>query len=261
MIGEKLGLPVWNEDEGGPYQAIPQEGQSWQLEGRPAHRPHEYIRGGTVKLLTLFRPASGEVRAEPVEHATNAVLHPWLKEQLTEILQGCAPAPSPVPEGRRWVDWDYHAEATGYDQQYAPLRMLLIWDSLKGHLTPEMVQWCRERGIGLLYTPLSGSWLNMVESLQRIIERRALEGQQPEDAATLKEWFRAAVRGWNREPTPFVWGGKRHARRDRAYARRHRLGGSGATTSRPLTGRCRSVRLYHQHSTNQHSMNGVEVGK
>ena len=29
------------------------------------------------------------------------------------------------------------------------------------------------------------------------------------------------------DPTPFVWGGKRHARRERARLRR--LGGSGAT--------------------------------
>ena len=251
---------MWNEDEGGPYQAIPHAGPSWQPEGDPARRPHEYIRGGTVKLLTLLRPATGVVRAEPVEHATNAVLHPWLQEELTAILAECPPVPRPVPVGRRWVDWDYHPEAALYDQQYPPLRMLLIWDSLKGHLTPEMVVWCRERGVGLLYTPLAGSWLNMAESLQRIIERRALEGQHPEQAAMMLEWFRATVRGWNRTPTPFVWGGKRHARRDRAYARRHRLGGSGATTSTPMR-RSRSVRLYHQQSTIQVPVIGSGIGK
>jgi hypothetical protein len=46
----------------------------------------------------------------------------------------------------------------------------------------------------------------------------------------LKDWLRDTIEGWNRHPTPFIWGGKRHARRDRAYARRHRQGGSGATT-------------------------------
>jgi hypothetical protein len=35
-------------------------------------------------------------------------------------------------------------------------------------------------GIMPLYTPLSGSWLNMAESIQRILKRRALEGQQPQ---------------------------------------------------------------------------------
>ncbi len=254
-------MPVWTEDEGGPYQAIPQAGQSWQPEGEPARRPHEYIRGGTAKLLTLFRPATGELRAEPVERAPNAVLHPWLKGELTAILAQCPPAPDSPQVGRRWLDWDYHEQAALYDQRYPPLRLLLIWDNLKGHLTPELVEWCRQQGIGPLYTPLSGSWLNMAESLLRIIERRALEGEHAQKAETLMEWLRAEVRGWNREPTPFAWGGKRHARRDRAYARRHRLAGSGATASSPVRRRSRSVRLYHQHSTNQQSSNGAELGK
>jgi hypothetical protein len=74
--GEQLGLPVFCQDEAGPYQAIPQPGSSWQLIGKPARQPHEWVRGGTVKLLTLFRPATGEVWAKPVEHAPNTVLHP-----------------------------------------------------------------------------------------------------------------------------------------------------------------------------------------
>ena len=32
--------------------------------------------------MTLFRPATGEVRAKGVVSVTNAVLHPWLQEQL-----------------------------------------------------------------------------------------------------------------------------------------------------------------------------------
>ena len=34
-------------------QAIPQPGASWQPEGAPARQPHEYLREGTAKLLTL----------------------------------------------------------------------------------------------------------------------------------------------------------------------------------------------------------------
>ena len=93
LIAERLGLELWCEDEGGPYQSIPQPGSSWQLEGQPARRPHEYLRGEVAKLLTLFRPATGEVRAEAVEHSTNAVLHPWLKRELEAILKQCPPAP------------------------------------------------------------------------------------------------------------------------------------------------------------------------
>jgi hypothetical protein len=48
--------------------------------------PHEYIRGGTAKIMTLFHPATGEVRVRAVESVTNAVLHPWVKEQMGQIL-------------------------------------------------------------------------------------------------------------------------------------------------------------------------------
>jgi hypothetical protein len=83
-----------------------------------------------------------------------------------------------------------------------------------------------EHGILPLYTPLSGSWLNMAESLQRIIVRRALAGQHPPSAAEVIQWLEETVAGWNAAPTPFVWDGKRRERRVRA--RQRRLGGSGA---------------------------------
>ncbi len=50
---EQEGLPVWTQDEAGPYQTIPYPGQHWQPEGEPAKQPHEYAKNGTAKLLTL----------------------------------------------------------------------------------------------------------------------------------------------------------------------------------------------------------------
>ena len=238
-VGEALGIEVWCQDEAGPYQAIPQPGPSWRPEGDPAHQPHEYARGGTAKLLTLFRPATGEVRAQAVEHATNAVLHPWLRAELTAILAGCPAADAAAPEGRRWMDWDWHDGAEGLDAHLPPIRALLIWDNLAGHCSPGIVQWCAEHGVCLLYTPLGGSWLNMAESIQRILVRRALVGQHPTSAQQVMAWLEETVAGWNRAPTPFEWGGKRAARRQRARERRRALGGSGACSRRPLARRHR----------------------
>src|SRR5215210_4194698 len=85
-LGAQLGLSVWCEDEAGPFQAVPHPGVSWQPREHPATQPHEYIGGGTTKILTLFHPASGQVRLQPAARGTNAVLHPWLRERLSEIL-------------------------------------------------------------------------------------------------------------------------------------------------------------------------------
>ena len=70
----------------------------------------------------------------------------------------------------------------------------------------------------------------MAESVQRIIVRRALAGQHPKNAQELIDWLEQTVDGWNEDPTPFVWNGKR--RRRRARARLRRLGGSGAALAK-----------------------------
>src|SRR6266568_308852 len=98
--------------------------------------------------------------------------------------------------------------------------------NLAGHLSHDLLPWLFHNGIMPLYTPLGGSWLKLAESLQRIIVRRALAGQHPQQAQEVIDWLEQTVAGWNVDPTPFVWGGKRHARRVRARLRR--LGGSGA---------------------------------
>ncbi len=116
---------------GGPYQAIPQAGASWQPEGKSARHPHEYIRGGTAKLLNLFHPHTGRVEALPVGQATNAILHPWLKERLTEILSRLPAIPLEAREqpGRRFSDWGYSEEAEA-EREWPLVRLLLVWDNL-----------------------------------------------------------------------------------------------------------------------------------
>jgi hypothetical protein len=86
---------------------VPHPGVSWQPRGSPTRQPHEYIRGGTTKILTLFHPASGQVRLHPAQRCTNAVLHPWLRECLTAILAEL-PTPAladPVLTHAAWDVW------------------------------------------------------------------------------------------------------------------------------------------------------------
>ena len=231
-------LPVWTEDEAGPYQTVPYPGHHWHPDGEPVRYPHEYLREGTAKQLTLFHPASGEVRVKGVRSCPNAVLHPWLQAELVAILARL-PEPSevlsPAENRRRWERWQEGLSVRlPRPAHLPPLRLLLIWDNLTGHYTVDFVRWLFAHGIMPLYTPLGGSWLNMAESIQRILKRRALDGHHPQTPEEIIAWLEAAAGGWNRQPTPFVWGGQRKARRDRAWQRRHRVGGSGACTDQPL---------------------------
>lgn len=114
-----------------------------------------------------------------------------------------------------------------------PLRMLLVLDSLTGHYTTDLVLWIFDHGIMPLCTPLGGSWLNVAESIQRILKSRALDGHHLNTPEEIIAWLEAAARGWNREPTPFEWGGKRQARREHMRRRHYALGGSGARSQRP----------------------------
>ena len=231
-------LPVWTEDEAGPYQTLPYPGQHWHPAGAPVRYPHEYVRLGTAKQLTLFHPASGQVRVKGGRTCPNAVLHPWLKAELAAILDGLPASTemvSPAEQRQRWERWQSGLTVRiTLPADLPPLRLLLVLDNLTGHYTGDFVRWLFGHGVMPLYTPLGGSWLTMAESIQRILKRRALDGQHPQTPEDIITWLEAAAAGWNRAPTPFTWGGKRQQRRQRARQRQHPVGGSGACTHQSL---------------------------
>ena len=133
------------------------------------------------------------------------------------------PSETERPLCAQWKTWLRPHET---DTGLPPLRIILVLDNLAGHLSCDLVLWFFEHGVMPLYTPVGGSWLNMAESVQRIIVPRALAGQYPKDAQQVIDWLEQTVDGWNKNPTPFVWNGKRRRRRERARVRR--LAGSGA---------------------------------
>ena len=64
------------------------------------------------------------------------------------------------------------------------------------------MKWLFAHGVMPLCTPLSGSWLNMAESVQRILIGRALSGQHPTSTAVeVITWLEETVAGWNAAPT------------------------------------------------------------
>jgi hypothetical protein len=149
-------LAVWCEDEAGPFQAVPQPGSSWRPQGHPATQPHEYVRGGTCKILTLFHPATGQVHLEPVSSCTNPVLHDWLKARLAAIVAALPAQAEPTDATATHAAWEVWqnglAERFTLPAELPPLRMLLVWDNLAGHKSAEMVVWLCQHGIMPLYT-------------------------------------------------------------------------------------------------------------
>jgi hypothetical protein len=160
-----------------------------------------------------------------VTSTANVVLPPWLQAELEQILASLPPLTTSEADRAplaRWETWLGHPPRGALP----PLRLLLIWDNLSGHLSYDLVDWLFAHGILPLYTPLSGSWLNLAEAWQRIVGRRALAGQHPQTPQQIITWLEETAAAWNDAPTPFEWGGKRQERRRRA--RQRRLGGAAA---------------------------------
>ena len=179
------------------------------------------------------------MRLHPAPHCTNAVRHPWLRERLSTILAALPPAGSSQDAAVTQAGWAvWQAGLTRpftLPDDLPPLRLLLVWDNLTGHKTPELVLWLCAHGVMPLYTPVGGSWLNMAESIERGLKRRALDGQHPHSPDEIGTWFEQTAQRWNEQPTPFVWNGKRRQRRRRSGGdQSYRLGGSGACTHQPL---------------------------
>ena len=129
--------------------------------------------------------------------------------------------PTPV---HRLVHSVYSRVLRPHTRELRPVHSELVLDNLSGHKTPPFVLWLFSQGVMPLYTPLGGSWLNMAESVQRIIRQRALSGQHPQTPEQIIDLLEATVTGWNRDPTPFEWGGKQQARRQRSRQRRYAIG-------------------------------------
>src|ERR1700719_2094813 len=99
-------------------------GPAFQPESHPVVQPHEYIRGGTAKLLTLFRPATGQLRAKGVTNAPNVLLHPWLKRELLQVLAELLDAPMDDAQQvapAQWATWLGHVPHL----PLLPLRLIL----------------------------------------------------------------------------------------------------------------------------------------
>jgi len=65
--------------------------------GHPALQPHAYLRKGTAKLLTLFHPATGQVRVKGVLSSANVVWHPWRQADMHPLRRFALAHPEQPP--------------------------------------------------------------------------------------------------------------------------------------------------------------------
>ena len=91
-----------------------------------------------MKILTLFNPATGQVRIQPASQSPNTVLHAWLKAELLAILAMLPPLATPLldPMATRtlWQAWQHDLTVPfTLPEILLPLRLLLVWDNLAGH--------------------------------------------------------------------------------------------------------------------------------
>ena len=124
---------MWCEDEAGPFSTAPYPGSNWRPVGKPTRQEHEYIRNGTAKLLTLFHPATGQVRVKGVTSCTNIVLHQWLQEELATVVQALPTSVrllKPEENQQLWKSWQKGLKVRfTLPHDLPPLRMLLVMDN------------------------------------------------------------------------------------------------------------------------------------
>src|SRR3954452_3765669 len=171
-------------------------------------------------------PNGGSTPPRPVSSPTSPA--PSLPPGQTRGRAGWNAALSEVrhrgPQPTAVADWtETDGEIAGIAGRIAPKqgggldrnhkRFEPRYANLTGHKPPDLVLWLCEHGVMPLYTPVGGSWLNMAESIERVLKRRALDGQHPHSPDEIGSWFEQTARNWNEQPTPFVWNGKRRQRR------------------------------------------------
>ena len=149
--------------------------------GRAARRDHEYERRGMAHVFVAFEPLTG-----------------WRRTSVAERRRGREFA----EEVRRLVEEDYpRAE-----------RVRLVLDNLSTHsasalyetFPPEQARRLARR-VEFVYTPVHGSWLNMVEVELSVLVRQCLGKRRIPDAVTLGREVEAWAAERNRLGASVDW--------------------------------------------------------
>jgi transposase len=149
------------------------------IPGKAGRYEYEYIRHGTLSMLTSFDIKTGKVYSE------------------------CGPT-------RTGDDLIKFMENVAKENEYAS-RIVIIWDNLNIHHDGPSKRWTefnQNHGnkFEFHYTPLHASWVNQVEIFFSILQKRSLKHGSFCSTEDLKEQVMAFIKRWNeKDGHPFNW--------------------------------------------------------
>lgn len=178
IVGLYLSPPsnalVLGVDEKSQIQALQRTQPMLPLRpGKVARQTHDYKRNGTTTLFAALNVATGEVIGE---------CHPRHRHQ--EFLKFLRQL----------------------DREVADKELHLILDNYGTHKHPKVQRWLkRHRRFHLHFTPVSASWMNMVEIWFGILTNQAIRRGSFDSVAALTGVIKAFLDRWNEGAKPFVW--------------------------------------------------------
>jgi transposase len=141
--------------------------------GLPEKATHDYVRHGTTTLFAALEVATGRV--------TDACYDRHRHEEFLDFLKKVARA-------------------------YPRRELHVVLDNYQTHKHPDVETWlAKHPRITLHFTPISGSWMNLVEVFFGIITRQAIRRGTFTSVTDLVGAIRRFVDGWNDRCHPFVW--------------------------------------------------------
>ena len=166
---------VLSVDEKSQVQALARSQPAFpMMPGMPEKRTHDYVRHGTTSLFAAFNVADGTVIS-----ATHR------KHRAVEFKKFLAKIDASVPE-----HLDVH----------------LVCDNYGTHKSPTIKRWLeRHPRFHMHHTPTYSSWINQVERWFAYLTYDLLQRSDHRSVHALESDIREWVKGWNKNPKPFIW--------------------------------------------------------
>jgi hypothetical protein len=129
-------------------------------------------------------------------------------------------AMGPLPRSPRWRStgtvtdrcYEHHGKAEFLDflrrvaKAYPRRRLQIVLDNYPTHKHDDVNQWlAKNQRVTLHLTPISGSWLNLVEVFFSIITRQAIRRGAFDSVRDLIAAIRTFIDGYNGRCQPFLW--------------------------------------------------------